>query len=76
MLIISKCSYDPNQDRSTTAFQTFDTGPFTLSLKRTTKKLRKALKIILLQYLTLPCLIVTKEYAYLNKPAAESGRFV
>ena len=31
-------SYGPKQNRSTAGFQTFDTGPFILSLKRTTKK--------------------------------------
>ena len=32
--------------------QTFDTGPFLLSLKRAIKKIRKALNIPLLQFLT------------------------
>ena len=31
------CSYDPNQNRNTTGFQTFDTGPFLLSIQRTIK---------------------------------------
>ena len=35
---------DQNQYRSTTGFQTFDTVPFILSLKRTTKKVREALR--------------------------------
>ena len=35
--LFSSYSYDPKQNRSTAGFQTFDTGPFILSLKRTTK---------------------------------------
>ena len=31
-------SYDPNQNRSKTVFQTFDIGLFILSFKRTTKR--------------------------------------
>ena len=63
-------SYDPNQERSTTGFQTFDTGTFVLSLMRTNKKIGKTLNIISLNLLTLSCQAVTKENTYLNKPAA------
>ena len=45
---------------------------FILAPKRTIKKLRKALKIILLQFSTVPCRVVTKEYTNLKRPAAES----
>ena len=65
-------SYDLKQNWSTAGLQTFDIGPFTHSHKRTTKKIRKALKIKLLDFLTLPCRVVTKGHTYLNKPAAES----
>ena len=51
--LFRSCLYDPIQNKSTTGFQTFDTGSFILSLKRTTKNIRKTLKIILLQFLTL-----------------------
>ena len=51
-------------------------GPFILSLKRTTEKIRNALKIIQLKFLTVSCRVVTKAHTYLNKPAAESCRFV
>ena len=44
------CSYDPNQNKRTIGFQLFDTGLFIISLKTSTKKIRKALKIILLQF--------------------------
>ena len=74
--IFWSCSFDANQDRSTTGFQTFDTGQFLLSLQRTIKKFRKVLKIILLQFLTLSCRVVTKGHTYLDKPAVESCRFV
>ena len=40
------------------------------------KKVHKALKIILLQFLTLPCRLVTKGHTHFNKSAAESCRFV
>ena len=46
--------------RSTIGFQTFDKVSFMLSLKRTTKKIRKALKIISLSFLILSCQVVTK----------------
>ena len=36
--LVRSYSYDPEQNRSTAGFQTFDTRPFILSLKRTTKK--------------------------------------
>ena len=65
--LLRSCSYDPNQNRSTTGFQTFDTDPFILSLKRSTKKIRKALNITLLQFLTLSCWVVTKRHTYLEK---------
>ena len=32
-------SYDSNQNRSTAGLQSFDTGPFILSLKKITKKI-------------------------------------
>ena len=38
----------------------FDKGPFILSLKRNTKTIGKALKIISLQFLILSCQVVTK----------------
>ena len=38
----------------------FDKGPFILSLKRTTKTIYKAVKIISLQFLILSCQVVTK----------------
>ena len=60
--LFQTCSYDPNQNRSTTGFQSLDTGLLILSLKTTTKK-------------TLSCRVVTKGHKYLNKPAAESCRF-
>ena len=44
--LFRSCLYDPNQKRNTAGSQTFDTGPFLLSLQRATKKIRKALKII------------------------------
>ena len=44
------CLYDPNQNKRTIGFQLFDTGLFILSLKTSTKKIHKALKIILLQF--------------------------
>ena len=59
--LIQSCLYDPNQNRSSTGFQTLDKVLFILSLKRTIKKNCKALKIILLQYLTVLCRLVTKE---------------
>ena len=65
-------SYDLKLNWSTTGLQTFDIGPFIHSLKRTTKKPRKALKIMLLNFHYLPCWVVTKGHTYLNKPAAES----
>ena len=34
-------SYGAKHNRSTAGFQTFDTGPFILSIKRTTKKSAK-----------------------------------
>ena len=40
----------------------FDKGPFILSLKRTTKTIRKALKIIPLQFLILSCQVLMKVY--------------
>ena len=40
----------------------FDKGPFILSLKRTTKTICKALKIISLQFLILSCQVVTKKH--------------
>ena len=43
--LFRNCLYDPNQNRSTAGFQTFDTGPFLLSLQRTIKKIHRALKI-------------------------------
>ena len=39
--ILEETMYDPNQNRSTTGFQTFDTGQFPLSLQRTIKKSTK-----------------------------------
>ena len=63
--------YNPNHNRSTTGFQTFDTSPFLLLIQRTIKKISKSLKIMLLQSLTLSYLVVTKGHTYLNKPAAE-----
>ena len=53
--LFRSCSYDPNQNKSSTGFQTFDTGPFIFSFKITSKKLRKVPKIILLQFLTVSC---------------------
>ena len=41
-----------NYFEATRMIQTFDTGPFLLSLKRAIKKIRKALNIPLLQFLT------------------------
>ena len=73
--VFQRCSYDPNQYRSSTGCQTFDTDPSILSLKRTIKNPHKALKIILLQFVTVSCRVVTKGHTYLNKPAAESCRF-
>ena len=64
------------QTRSTAGFQTFEIGPFLLSRQRIMKKIHKALKIILLQFLTLSSLVVTKGNTYLNKPVAEICRFV
>ena len=74
--LFQSCSYDRNQNRNTIGFQTFDTGPFLLSLQETNKKIPKALMIILLHFLTLSRLVVTKGHTYLNKPAAETWRFV
>ena len=44
--LFRNCLHDANQKRNTTGFQTFDKGPFLLSLDRATKKICKALKII------------------------------
>ena len=44
--LFRSCLHDPNQKRNTTGFQTFDTGPFLLSVQRATKKIRKSLKNI------------------------------
>ena len=41
------CNEPIRNNRITTGFQTFDTGPFLLSLQRTTKKIHKPLKILL-----------------------------
>ena len=53
--LFQSCLYDQNQNRRATGFQSFDTGPITLSLKKTTKKICRAVSIILLQFLTLSC---------------------
>ena len=45
--LFRSCLYDPNQDGSTTRFQTLDTGLFILSLKRTTKKIHKTILLLL-----------------------------
>ena len=57
--------FNPKHNRSTAGFQTFDiAGPYILSYKGTTKwnEMRKALKIILLQFLTLSCRVVKRAY--------------
>ena len=50
--LFQSCSDNPNQNRSTIARQTFNTGTPLLSLQRTIKKTRKALNITLLKFLT------------------------
>ena len=44
--LFQTCLYEPDKSRSTTGFQTFDAGPFLLSLQRTIKKICKDLTII------------------------------
>ena len=65
------------QTRSTTGFETFETGPFLPSLQKIIKKnLLSTKDHIATIFDPLSNLVVTKEHTCLNKPAAEIYRFV